>query len=122
VSRLRPFADNVLIVMEPPEVKTASGLHVVHDPDATSGRIALVLESGAGHYNRLGVFIKNEVKPGDRVVVGKYAGHKKQDYRMDFYKPRQNDGTAFGEWADKRGDFRLVRHDECLAIVGELEA
>lgn len=117
--RIKPFADNVLLVMEPQPTETASGLAIVHTrgPGARESRTARVLESGPGYHKPCcGEFIPNETKPGDRVLVDAMAG---QIYALDLTAPRHNKSSEFQELLGERGEFRLVREDEILAIIDD---
>lgn len=117
---MRPYADNVLIYLEPLETMTASGLHLPQQSraGARGSRFARVLASGPGHY-RQGksgangthdtVFVANETQEGDRVLVDAQAG---QAWEAEMSMPRHNKGGDFG-------DSRIVRESEILAILVE---
>jgi hypothetical protein len=59
------------------------------------------------------VFVANEVQPGDRVIVDALAG---QNYALDLSVPRHNKSTQFQELFGERGEFRIVREQEILAV------
>ena len=127
----RPYGDNVVIVLEPLETETASGIALVQGgARARDHRTARVIASGPGYTARIGkqehgtnawswrdIFIPNEVKPGDRVIVDALAG---QDYAMDLTVPRHNKPQEFGELFGDRGQFRIVREGEILGVVEEV--
>lgn len=129
---IKPRADNVLLVLEPLETRTASGLSIVPgNPKRMRGsRTARVLASGPGYWysrrQRLGsrefsapteVFVPNETKPGDRVIIDADHG---QDYKLDLEIPRHNLSTEFQELLGERAEFRMVRESgEILAILDE---
>ncbi len=130
---LRPLHDNVVIVLEPLETRTASGLSLVNlkDPKdrARASRTARVIASGPGYwYSRrqklssgqfsapTEVFVSNETKPGDRVIVDANPG---QDYRFDVTVPRTNGTTEFEEMVGEKGEFRIVREAEIYAVLEE---
>ena len=74
---IRAYMDNVIIVLEKlPEMDR--GLHLPENrKEGTTGtRWAHVVASGPGYYSRLGKLIPNEVKHGDRVLVGVLAGNE----------------------------------------------
>ena len=117
---MRPYADNVLIQLEPLPTLSAGGLHLPQQSraGARGSRFAKVLESGNGHYRQVRdgangtrdqAFIPNETKPGDRVLVDAMAG---QAWEADMSMPRHNKGGDFG-------DTRIVRESEILAILEE---
>jgi co-chaperonin GroES (HSP10) len=112
----KAYADNVIIVMDPRPTETASGIALVNmrGPGAKEHRTARVIASGPGYHTRLGFLIPNEVKEGDRVLVDAFAG---QNYAMDLTVPRHNKSPQFEELFGERGEFRIVRHDEILAVL-----
>jgi co-chaperonin GroES (HSP10) len=117
---VRAYADNVVIELEPLESMSKGGLHIVDTSRKTKGsRYARVIASGPGHTNRFGKFVKNETKPGDRVLVDALAG---QDYTADLSAPRQNKGATFDSMFGGRGEFRIVREEEIIAVVEDAQA
>lgn len=129
---IRPLKDNVVIVLEPLPTSTASGLALVPDQSkvkARGSRFARVLASGPGYYRPAkaliagrvyheasSTFVRNESKPGDRVIVDALAG---QNYDFDLTVPRTNHSSEFQELVGERGEFRIVRESEILGIVEE---
>lgn len=131
---LRAFHDNVFLVLEPEPTMTASGLSIVRDgkKERLHGRVARVVASGPGYYrssrqmlaNRTfsaptQVFVPNDVKPGDRVIVDA-ASH--QDYRLDLNIPRHNLSSEFKELLGEKGEFLAIRCEEILAVLEESPA
>lgn len=133
---IRPYADNVVLVLEPLETQSAGGLTLVNlkDPkDRIRGsRTARVIASGPGYWysrrRRFGngtysepteVFVPNETKPGDRVIVDANPG---QDYRLDITIPRTNLNASFTELLGDKAEFRVVREAEIYAILEADEA
>lgn len=119
MDKLIPFADNVLLALEPKPAQTASGIQLVHGNQrgARESRTAIVLASGRGYYTRLGAFVENQTKPGQRVVVDALAG---QNYDFDVSQPRHFEiAQEFRELMGERGDFRVVREAEIMAILEE---
>lgn len=121
---MRCYADNVLIVLEPLPVMSEGGLHLPQQQrqGARGSRWAEVVMSGPGHHRQRrgdaggtldSVFVPNETKPKDRVLVDANAG---QDYTLDISIPRHNKGHDFQEMLGWRGEFRIVREDEILAV------
>jgi len=117
---MRPYADNVIVQLEPLETMTASGLHLPQQSrqGARGSRKAKVIASGPGHYRQVRdgangsrdqAFIANETQPGDTVLVDALAG---QAWEADMSMPRHNKGGDFG-------DTRIVREAEILAIIEE---
>lgn len=70
---LRPLHDRVIIKRLDNETKTASGI-VIPDNAAEKPDQGEVLAVGAGKRDESGKPIAMEVKVGDRVLFGKYAG------------------------------------------------
>ena len=70
---LRPLHDRVIIKRLDNETKTASGI-VIPDNAAEKPDQGEVLAIGAGKRDDSGKVIPLDVKVGDRVLFGKYAG------------------------------------------------
>lgn len=122
---MRPFADNVLIVLEPLPTMSDGGLHLPQQQQrrARDSRTAQVLAVGPGHYRQRkigangttdGVFVPTSVKPKERVLVDAQAG---QDYTLDISVPRHNKSSEFQELLGWRGEFRIIREDEILGVL-----
>ena len=136
IENFRPMHDNVVIVLEPLPTETKSGLALVHlskDPGVRESRTAKVVASGPGYYRSyrkpLGsrtpherlqyseptaVFIRNETKPGDLVLIDSNAG---QDYAWELNVPRHNFKQEFAELMGEQREFRIVREDEILGVL-----
>jgi co-chaperonin GroES (HSP10) len=110
----RPYADNVVLTLEPIETTTASGIALV--PHKPKHRTARVVFSGAGFWTRLNAFIPNESEPGQRVIVDALAG---QNYDLDLTIPRHNKLSEFEELFGEKGEFRIVRQDDILGTIVE---
>ena len=72
--KLTPLADNVLLKHMDAEEKTASGI-ILSTATKEKSVIAEVISAGPGTDD-----VKVTVKPGDKVVTGKYAG---QELKLD---------------------------------------
>jgi len=125
----RAYQDNVVVQLEPLETQTAGGLHLPQRTErgAMGMRFARVMASGPGHYaqRRGGAgstmemprsFVANETRPGDRVILPALSG---SNFEMDISIPRHNKSEDFAELFDAKGEFRIVREAEILAIVEE---
>lgn len=120
--KLRAYADNVVIRLEPLESESAGGIALVRSraTEQKGTRTAVVLASGPGHTTRQGKFIPNETKPGMRVLVDAMAG---QDYSLDLEAPRSNasaqhpDASSFSSLLGQKGEYRIVREDEILGVL-----
>ena len=113
---IRTYADNVIIALLPQPTQTASGIQLMAGArtGARDHRKARVLASGPGFRDRHGHLVPNEVKPGDIVIVDALAG---QDYSLDLSIPRHNKSSEFQELIGERGEFRIIREQEILAVV-----
>ncbi len=71
--RLRPLQDRVLIRRVDAEAKTAGGIFI---PDAVQEKPleGEVVAIGPGARNKDGALLPMGVKPGDRVLFGKWSG------------------------------------------------
>ena len=90
---LRPLQDRVIIKRLAEVNKTAGGIII---PDSSTEKPAEgeIVAVGPGKRNNDGSFSELEVKIGDKVVFGKYAGTEIED------------------------DLIVVKEDEILAIIG----
>ena len=132
---IRAYMDNVILKLDPLEAVSGGGIVMIDQTRLSGHRFATVVSSGPGHYrkrlergpgtvvNKAGdqyhtvdshMFIPNETKPGDRVIIGKHAG---TDFRLDLSVPRHNKGQHFEELLGDRGEFRIVREEEIEGIV-----
>ncbi len=70
---LRPLQDRVLLRRVDAETKTAGGIFI---PDAVQEKPleGEVVAIGPGARNKDGVLVPMDVKPGDRVLFGKWSG------------------------------------------------
>jgi chaperonin GroES len=94
--KIRPLQDRILVERIEEEKKTAGGIII---PDTAKekpveGRVVAV---GRGKVNDDGSIRTLDVKPGDRVMFGKYGG---SEVKLD------------------RKDYVILREDDVLAIVG----
>ena len=71
--KLRPLADRVIVKRVENETKTASGI-VIPDSAAEKPDQGEVLAVGPGKKNEDGKLSPADVKVGDKILFGKYAG------------------------------------------------
>jgi chaperonin GroES len=71
--KLRPLHDRLIVKRVDAETKTASGI-VIPGSAAEKPDQGLVLAVGAGKRDDSGKIIPMDVKVGDKVLFGKYAG------------------------------------------------
>lgn len=93
---LRPLQDRVIIKRLDNELKTASGI-VIPDSAAEKPDQGEVVAVGPGKKTEDGKVIAVDLKVGDKVLFGKYAG---QSVKVD------------GE------ELLVIREEEILAVVG----
>ena len=92
---LRPLQDRLIVKRSDPELKTASGI-VIPDSAGEKPEQGEVLAVGPGKRSDNGDFIAPAVKPGQRVLFGKYSG---QTVKLD------------GQ------EVLVIREDDVLAII-----
>jgi len=93
--KLRPLHDRILVQRLDEEQKTAGGI-IIPDSAKEKPQEAKVLAVGPGKRDDSGKLIPMDVKPGDRVLFGKYSG---TEVKLD-------------------GEERLIiREDDVLAIL-----
>jgi len=73
MSIIRPLHDRIIIKRSEPETRTASGI-VIPDSAGEKPEQGEVLAVGPGRRNEQGERVLPDVKKGDRVLFGKYAG------------------------------------------------
>jgi chaperonin GroES len=71
--KIRPLHDRVIVKRLDEERKTASGI-VIPDTAAEKPDQGEIVSVGKGKMNDDGKLVPLEVKPGDRVLFGKYSG------------------------------------------------
>ncbi len=85
---VKPLADRVLVLPDPAEEKTAGGLFI---PDTAKEKplAGKVVAAGPGTKD-----VQMEVKVGDRVLYGKYAGTEITVEGTNYLIMKQNDILA----------------------------
>lgn len=130
--KFAPYADNVLVRLDPLGEERANGIKVVElQHEGRKGRWGTVLASGPGYYRdrvvrggaTLGdhtaassVLVPNETKAGDRVYLPSQSGDV---WKLDFSVPRHNKSADFAGLFDISGEVRMVRESEILLAVSE---
>jgi chaperonin GroES len=71
--KIRPLNDRVLVIREDEEQKSAGGI-IIPDTAKEKPMRGKIVAVGPGKRSDDGKRIKMEVKKGDRVLFGKYAG------------------------------------------------
>ncbi len=94
--KVKPLSDRILLHRVDPEQKVKGGI-IIPDSAQEKPLEAKVVAIGAGRLDDNGKRIPLQVKVGDRVLVGKYAGN---EIKID----------------DK--EHVIVREDEILGIIG----
>ena len=88
--KLRPMADNILLKASEAEETTSSGI-ILATTNKEKPAIYEVVSAGPGTKD-----VEVTVKPGDKVVVGKFVG---TDITLD------------------KEDYKFVKQDDILAVV-----
>ena len=71
--KVKPLNDRVLVKRMEPEEKVKGGI-IIPDTAKEKPLEGKVVAVGAGRLDEKGKRVPVEVKPGDRVLIGKYAG------------------------------------------------
>lgn len=90
--KLRPLGDRVLIARMEDQEKTAGGI-IIPDAAKEKAQMGTILATGAGRVDAGGKLVPMNVKVGDIVYFGKYAGTEVNKERL------------------------IVREDEILGVV-----
>ena len=93
--QVRPLQDRVLVKRLAEETKTAGGI-IIPDNHTEKPIQGEVVSVGPGYRNQDGSFRALEVKAGDKVLFGKYAG---TDVKVD------------------AGDFLIMKEDDLLGVL-----
>ena len=91
--KLRPLHDRVIVKRLENETKTASGI-VIPDNAAEKPDQGEVLAVGPGRKNDKGDLIAPNIKVGDRVLFGKYAGQSVKVDGQELLVMREEDIMA----------------------------
>jgi len=94
--KVKPLGDRVLIKRVEAE-ETRKGGIIIPDTAKEKPMEGKVMAVGAGKYDENGKRIAMDVKKGDRVLIGKYAG---TEFKLD------------------DDDHVIVREDEILGVLG----
>ena len=94
--KIRPLQDRLLLRQLEGEAKTAGGI-IIPDTAKEKPQEGEVIAVGKGKTNDQGKLVPLDVKPGDRVLYGKYSG---------------NEVTLDGE------TYVILREEDVLAILG----
>ena len=94
--KLRPLHDRVIVKRLEEERKSAGGI-VIPDTAAEKPSMGEIVAVGPGKTDDNGKLIPSGVKPGDKILFGKYSG---QEFKLE--------GT----------DYLHMREDDIIGIVG----
>ena len=83
--KIKPLADRVLVKPDAAEEKTAGGL-IIPDTAKEKPLAGTVVAAGPGTED-----VKMEVKPGDKVLYGKYAGTEITNENEVYLMMKQSD-------------------------------
>ena len=76
---IKPLHDRIIVRRLPQETKTGGGI-IIPDTAKEKPQKGKVVSTGKGRVNDEGKTLPLEVKPGDEVLFGKYAG---TEFKMD---------------------------------------
>ena len=93
---IRPLYDRILVQRLEDEQQSAGGI-IIPDSAKEKPQQAKVVAVGKGKRLDDGTIVESDVKPGDKILFGKYSG---AEVKMD------------GE------EYLILREDEILAIIG----
>lgn len=90
MAKIRPLADRIMVQPEEAESKTAGGI-VIPDTNKEKPMRGKVVAIGNGKYDDKGSLRPLQVKVGDKVLYGKYAGTNIELEGTDFLVMREED-------------------------------
>ena len=88
--KIRPLNDRVLVLREDEEQKSAGGI-IIPDTAKEKPQRGKVVAVGTGRIDNEGKRIPLEVKAGDRILFGKYAGTEIKIDNVDHVFMREDD-------------------------------
>lgn len=88
--QVRPLNDRVLVERLEEEKKTAGGI-IIPDNNTEKPAEGKIISVGPGHRNDDGSFAALNVKAGDTVLFGKYAGTEVKVEGSDYLIMREDD-------------------------------
>jgi chaperonin GroES len=88
--KLRPLQDRILVKRIEEQEKTAGGIYI---PDTAKEKpvMGLVVSVGKGKKGEDGKVIPLDVKPGDKVLFGKYSGNEVKVEAEEYLIMREDD-------------------------------
>ncbi|WP_222707218.1 co-chaperone GroES [Pontibacter qinzhouensis] len=90
---IKPLADRVIVAPAAAEEKTKSGI-IIPDTAKEKPQQGEVVAVGAGKVSDQGTLIEPQVKVGDKVLYGKYAGQEIPVDGEDYLIMRESDILA----------------------------
>jgi len=80
--KLTPLRDRIIVRREPEQEKTAGGIYI---PDSAREKstVGTVIAVGKGKVTDDGKIVPLDVKLGDRILFGKYAGSEAKRYHFE---------------------------------------
>lgn len=80
--KMIPLRDRIIVKREPEQERTAGGIYIP-DTAREKSTVGTVLAVGKGKLTDDGKVVPLEVKVGDRVLFGKYAGSEAKRYHFE---------------------------------------
>ena len=71
--KIRPLGDRILVKREEPSETVRGGI-IIPDSAKEKPQEGKVVAAGKGRLDESGKHVKMEIKKGDRILMGKYAG------------------------------------------------
>jgi chaperonin GroES len=87
---IRPLQDRIIVERIEEETKTASGL-IIPDSAKEKPQQGVVVAAGKGKVLEGGTILPLDIKPGDKVLFGKYAGTEVKIEGKEFLIMREDD-------------------------------
>ncbi len=88
--QFRPLHDRILVSRVEEETKTTGGI-IIPDTAQEKPMEGLVVETGPGARNDSGKLVPLDVKPGDRILFGKWSGNEVKIDGKEFVIMKESD-------------------------------
>ena len=119
--KIRPLQDRILVKRLESEEKTAGGI-IIPDNAKEKPQEGKIIAVGPGSRDESGKVVALDVKAGDRVLFGRYAGDNGKTSIFDFVYQEQTRNWLYGDRPQWQRAFRDgARLDSDVGTTGDTD-